>query len=37
VLCIALGYPDLTLPINQYRSMRREVGEFVHWHGFSKE
>jgi nitroreductase len=37
VLCIALGYPDLALPVNQYRSLRRELSEFVRWHGFSKE
>jgi nitroreductase len=34
VLCISLGYPDLSSPINQYRSLRRELGEFVRWHGF---
>jgi nitroreductase len=34
VLCIALGYPDLSSPVNQYRSQRRELGEFVHWYGF---
>jgi nitroreductase len=34
VLCISLGYPDLASPLNQYRSQRRELNEFVHWHGF---
>jgi hypothetical protein len=34
---IALGYPDLTLPVNQYRSLRRELSEFVRWHGFLRE
>jgi nitroreductase len=35
VICIALGYPDLASPVNQYRSQRRELGKFLHWHGFS--
>jgi nitroreductase len=34
VLCISLGFPDLSSPVNQYRSQRQELGEFVHWHGF---
>ena len=34
VLCISLGYPDLSSPVNQYRSQRQELGEFVHWYGF---
>jgi nitroreductase len=34
VLCISLGYPDLASPVNQYRSLRRELGEFVRWYGF---
>ena len=34
VLCISLGYPDLSSPVNQYRSQRRESAEFVHWYGF---
>jgi len=34
VLCIALGYPDLASPVNQYQSLRRELGEFVRWYGF---
>jgi nitroreductase len=32
VLCIALGYPDLASPVNQYRSLRRKLTEFVHWY-----
>jgi nitroreductase len=35
VLCIALGYPDLASPANQYHSMRRELDEFARWYGFS--
>jgi nitroreductase len=31
VICISLGYPDLTSPVNQYHSLRRELAEFVHW------
>jgi nitroreductase len=34
VLCISVGYPDLASPVNQYRSLRRELGEFVRWYGF---
>ncbi len=34
VLCISVGYPDLEIPINQYRSQRRDIGEFLHWIGF---
>ena len=34
VLCISLGYPDLASPINQSRSQRRELSEFVRWYGF---
>jgi len=35
VICISVGYPDLSSPVNQYVSQRRELGEFVHWSGFS--
>jgi len=34
ILCIALGYPNLEIPINRYRSLRRDVAEFIRWHGF---
>ncbi len=34
VISISLGYPDLASPVNQYRSQRRELAEFVHWRGF---
>ena len=34
VICISVGYPDLASPVNQYRSQRREPGEFVYWYGF---
>ena len=34
VLCMSLGYPDLSSPVNQYRSQRRELEEFMHWYGF---
>lgn len=36
VICISVGYPDLASPVNQYRSQRRELGEFMHWYGFPK-
>jgi nitroreductase len=31
-LGISLGYPDKDSPLNSYRSQRKEVNEFVHWH-----
>jgi len=34
VLCISLGYPNLEMPINQYRSLRRDISEYIRWHGF---
>lgn len=37
VICISLGYPDLASPLNQYRSQRRELSEFVHWYGFPQK
>jgi len=33
VLTISLGYPDSEAPVNRYRSVRRGIGEFVHWIG----
>jgi len=35
VLCISLGYPDQASAVNKYHSLRRELGEFVHWYGLS--
>ena len=34
ILCIPLGYPDLEMPVNQYRSLRRDISEYIRWHGF---
>ena len=34
VLCISLGYPDLKMPVNQYRSLRRDISEYTRWQGF---
>ena len=34
ILCISLGYPDLGVPLNQYRSSRRDTSEYIRWHGF---
>jgi len=34
ILCISLGYPDLGMPVNQYRSLRRDISEYIRWHGF---
>ena len=34
VLCISLGYPNLELPVNLYRSLRRDLSEFIRWNGF---
>lgn len=31
---IAVGYPDLSSPLNQFRSSRDELESFVHWIGF---
>ena len=31
VLSVALGYPDETAPINEFRSPRAELKEFVRW------
>jgi len=33
VLGISLGYPDPEARVNSYRSVRRELEEFVHWYG----
>ena len=33
-LSVSTGYPDSKAPVNQYRSSRREIGEFVQWYGF---
>jgi nitroreductase len=33
-ICISVGYPDPELPTNQYRSLRRDISEYVHWCGF---
>lgn len=32
-VCISLGYPDPAATINQYRSLRKSVQDFVHWCG----
>jgi nitroreductase len=34
VLAIPVGYPDADAPVNQYQTTRKELDEFVHWHGF---
>jgi nitroreductase len=34
ILCISLGYPDLGMPLNQYRSLRRDITEYIRWFGF---
>jgi nitroreductase len=34
ILCISLGYPNLEVPVNQYRSLRRDISEYIRWHGF---
>ncbi|MEE9610887.1 MAG: nitroreductase [Desulfatiglandales bacterium] len=34
ILAIAVGYPDLESPVNQYHSYRKDTGEFVRWYGF---
>jgi nitroreductase len=34
ILAMSVGYPDLDAPVNGYRSLRREPGEFVRWIGF---
>jgi nitroreductase len=34
LLCISLGYPDMGMPLNQYRSLRREISEYIRWYGF---
>jgi len=34
ILCISLGYPNLEMPVNQYRSLRRDISEYIHWNGF---
>jgi nitroreductase len=34
ILCISLGYPNLEMPVNQYRSLRRDISEYIRWHGF---
>jgi len=33
ILAICVGYPDLKAEINQYRSTRRDLSEFVKWFG----
>lgn len=33
ILAICMGYPDLKAEINQYRSTRKELSEFVKWFG----
>ena len=33
ILAISMGYPDTEAAVNQYRSTRREVSEFVKWFG----
>ncbi len=33
ILAICMGYPDLKAEINQYRSTRRDLSEFVKWFG----
>jgi nitroreductase len=33
VICgMALGYPDMTLPVNQYRLSRAAVADFTRWY-----
>jgi nitroreductase len=34
IFCISLGYPNLEMPVNQYRSLRRDISEYIRWHGF---
>ena len=34
VLCISVGYPNLEMPVNQYRSQRRDINEYIRWFGF---
>ncbi len=34
VLCISVGYPDPKMPVNQFRSLRRDINEYIRWHGF---
>jgi nitroreductase len=34
ILDISLGYPDPDMPVNKYRSHRREITDYVHWLGF---
>jgi nitroreductase len=34
ILCISLGYPNLEMPVNQYRSLRRDISEYIRWQGF---
>jgi nitroreductase len=34
---VALGYPDLESPANQYRSSRDELDAFVRWVGFDED
>jgi len=33
VLAVSLGYPDSEAPANRYHSKRRNLREFVQWHG----
>lgn len=34
VLSVALGYPDTTCSINEFRSSREDISKVVSWHGF---
>ncbi len=34
ILAVALGYPHPAATVNCYRSTRRSLKEFTHWHGF---
>ncbi len=36
VLCICLGYPDNSFPVNRFRSSRDDIAEFVTWKGFDE-
>jgi len=37
IICISIGYPDLSSQINAFRSDRRDLDEFVHWFGYPKK
>ena len=34
VIGVAIGYPDMEAPVNQFRSNREPLENFVNWHGF---